>query len=337
MSDQDMDAAVPALSQAIKKAKKKKKKPKKLTPKQKALEKLEKVADELIKDPVKINKLIQTVSHWLRLNDKVVYKVLNQQSIFSLENEFHKKNQAVFDSDDEDSDGNDLVISTANVISYDDFKTVSVDLGIPCSQLELHVICKLMDPDMEGTIEYKYFTAAKMESFIKHREIDGIRFIKKSEKTTDPKNKCIVFKKELATNFASQYPLYLKIDILLISFANEKKCMNHIRNTLVYSHLKVYELFDLITNKTDIVSNKISIYRELMIESLMDDDRTLESYGFKGGEYNQVLNSHEKCVFFYDYEILDNDDPILNCDFYYHDYKYTPPEKKETARHHRVK
>lgn len=63
----------------------------------------------------------------------------------------------------------------------------------------------------------------------------------------------------------------------------------------------------------------------------MDNSRTLESYGFNGGEYNDVKERKEKTVIFYDYDILDNDDPILNCDFYYHDYKYVPASSKPST------
>ena len=55
-------------------------------------------------DPVKINKLIKTISTWLKQNDKIVYKMLNQQCIYRLENEFHKKNQDIPESEDEEDD-----------------------------------------------------------------------------------------------------------------------------------------------------------------------------------------------------------------------------------------
>ena len=84
-------------------------------------EKIQKSAEELLKDPVRCNKLMQTVSHWLKVNHKTVYKLLNQQCIFAIENEFHKKNLVVPESDDE-NDENEMVINTTNLISYDDFK-----------------------------------------------------------------------------------------------------------------------------------------------------------------------------------------------------------------------
>lgn len=97
---------------------------------------------------------------------------------------------------------------------------------------------------------------------------------------------------------------------------------------MVTSHSKVIDLIELIIERTDIASNRICLYRELLIESLMENERTLESYGFIGGEYNEVKERKEKTIFFYDYDILDNDDPILNCDYYYHDYKYVPNSSK---------
>lgn len=331
-------AAEPALAQAIKKAKKKKKKPKKLSAKQKALEKLEKSAAEFLKDPVRSNNLFQTVAAWLRKYDKIVFKTLNQQCIYALENEYNKKNLGIPNSsDEEDEDGNDIFDNSTNIISYDDFKIVNTDLGIPCTHLELHALCKLLDPEMEGCIEYKYFNAVHLESYINHREIDGIRLVLKSEKNPNPKMNSIVYKNELSKHFTSDYPLYIKLDLRLLALGNDKEYKGHIKSLTIHTHVKIFDLIDMIKDKVDIASNKISIYRDITIESIMDEDKTLKDYGYKGRDYNIVLNDKQKNVFFYDYEILDNKDPILLSDFYFHDYQYTPPSKSEKSHRHRTK
>ena len=125
MSDLEVNnTTTSALAQSVKKAAKKKKS-KKLTPKQKALDKLEKNADDLLNDSVKLNKLIQNVAHWLSTNDTLIYKLLNQQCLFSLENKYNQKKTKgghIDPDDSDDSDSADLVVNTTSVISYDDFK-----------------------------------------------------------------------------------------------------------------------------------------------------------------------------------------------------------------------
>ena len=85
--------------------------------------------------------------------------------------------------------------------------------------------------------------------------------------------------------------------------------------------MKVSDLIEKIKEKTDIASHKISLFKEICIDSMMLDDQTLESYGFKGGEYNKILNSNSKTLIYYDYETLDNKDALLNCDYYFNGYK----------------
>lgn len=45
-------------------------------------------------------------------------------------------------------------------VSYDDFKIVCLDLNIPCNQVGLHTICKILDPDDASEFDYRKFTTA---------------------------------------------------------------------------------------------------------------------------------------------------------------------------------
>ena len=101
--------------------------------------------------------------------------------------------------------------------------------------------------------------------------------------------------------------------------------------------MKVYDLVDIIKDRTDIASTKFTIFRDHTLESAMDENDTLESFGFVGGDYNEVAKSHSKTILFYDYDVLSKKDPILNCDFYFHSYKYTPTSKTEPSKSHRNK
>ncbi len=101
--------------------------------------------------------------------------------------------------------------------------------------------------------------------------------------------------------------------------------------------MKVYDLIDIIKDRTSIVSTKFTIFRDHTLESAMDENSTLENYGFVGGEYNEVAKSHNKTILFYDYDVLTKKDPVLNSDFYFHNYKYTPSTKSEGSKSHRNK
>jgi hypothetical protein len=91
---------------------------------------------------------------------------------------------------------------------------------------------------------------------------------------------------------------------------------------VVCTHTKVNQLVDMIIQKTDIASYKINIFREISIDSLMDEDETLESFGLKSGPYNKVSSSHSKTVLYYDYEMMEKTDAVLASDFYFHKYEY---------------
>lgn len=133
-----------------------------------------------------------------------------------------------------------------------------------------------------------------------------------------------------------KFPRYVKLDIRLIAFAQDKEYKNHVRNYIVYSHMKVSDIIDIIKERTEIASNKISLFRELVLESFMENNKTLEDYGYIGAEYNKVASSHSKTLLYYDYDVLEKNDPLLNSDFYFHDYKYTSPVKAENSKRSRV-
>jgi hypothetical protein len=115
------------------------------------------------------------------------------------------------------------------------------------------------------------------------------------------------------------------LDIRLISFALEKELKCHIRDEIVYTHIKILSLIHMIKQKTEIKSNKIIIYRDnsRSKSSKLDESKSLEYYGIEGYSYdeaNQLVN-FDKTVLYYDFAILDNQDPILNSDFYFSDSK----------------
>ena len=118
---------------------------------------------------------------------------------------------------------------------------------------------------------------------------------------------------------------YTKLDIRLFPFAFEKELKCHIKDEIVYTHIKILSLIDLIRKKTEIKSNRIIIYRDnsRVKSSKLDENKNLEYYGIEGYNYEEAekLSNAEKIVLYYDYAILDNNDPILNSDFYFNDSK----------------
>jgi hypothetical protein len=119
---------------------------------------------------------------------------------------------------------------------------------------------------------------------------------------------------------------YIKLDLKLVTFANDKEFKGHIKDEIICTNFKILSLIELIKEKNDIVSMKISIFHDTSKSkaSYLEENKTLESYGFAGKTYADCIESSEKVVLFFDYMILANDDPILNCDFYFHNYKSTP-------------
>lgn len=233
--------------------------------------------------------------------------------------ELMKKNKSsLIDSSENLNVDKNPVLNIDYRVSYDDFKIVTSDLQIPCSHVGLHAICKILDPDATDEIDYRKFTPAFVISNLRHRHIDCIRFIVKCEK---PKNSSSPhFIKEIATNFASKYPLYLKFDIRFLVFAGEKDYRGHLRNEILYSHMKIYSLKEFIKQKFEIASNAIYLFSEINSTRSMEDSKTLEDYGFIGeSEYNSVFNGSKKHVLYYDFSVSNILDPILNCDYYFND------------------
>lgn len=80
----------------------------------------------------------------------------------------------------------------------------------------------------------------------------------------------------------------------------------------------------MIKERLDVASYKISIYRDSSMTKVayLNEKWTLEECGFIGSSnYNEVLKSTEKTMLYFDYVIVNSEDPILRSDFYYHEYK----------------
>lgn len=116
----------------------------------------------------------------------------------------------------------------------------------------------------------------------------------------------------------------MKIDLRMVTFANDKEYKGHLKNKIVYTHSKIYSLIEMIKNQLDVASYKISLYRDTSNTkaAYLKENLTLEECGFSGSSnYNEVLASKEKTIFYFDYQIVFPDDPVLNSDYYFNSYK----------------
>ena len=110
----------------------------------------------------------------------------------------------------------------------------------------------------------------------------------------------------------------MKFDIKFAVFAADKDYRGHVKNEIIYSHMKVYSLKEMIRQRFDIATNVFYLFKETATDKqYLDDKKTLEDYGYIGeNDYNKVLNDSKKNTLFYDYEV-GKPDPIVHCDYYF--------------------
>jgi len=99
--------------------------------------------------------------------EKFVLEPINDEEIDF--EELMKHRTVVEDSTENINTENEPVINIDYKISYDDIKIVAVDLGIPCSHVGLHAICKILDPEDNNEIDYRRFTPAFILSHIRYQ------------------------------------------------------------------------------------------------------------------------------------------------------------------------
>ena len=112
--------------------------------------------------------------YWIKTYKDICFKLLNKQA--NLTNEFiamknEAKNNATTDDEDDGDGDNEGKFKKSEEndfsINHEDFKAVLQDLNIPCTQVELHLLCKLLDRDAIGFIDYRMLTPEVVKKFIK--------------------------------------------------------------------------------------------------------------------------------------------------------------------------
>ena len=112
----------------------------------------------------------------------------------------------------------------------------------------------------------------------------------------------------------------------MVAFANDKEYFGHIKDLVISIHEPIYELIEIIKERTEIASYLIQVYKEASKSkgTALDDHRTLEYYGYTScgdSSYNAAAKSSDKIVLYYDFALLEGGlDPILHCDYYFNSY-----------------
>ncbi|GFS16805.1 calcium-dependent protein kinase 5 [Elysia marginata] len=265
---------------------KKKGKKKKLSKSEKATEKLEKQVEKLKADGYYYDRFINRMHQWLLDNADTAVEMFRQV----------------------DSDGEGL-------LPFDDFKSGMFDLNAPVTKIELHLLCKLLDDEDTGEIDYTELENG-LQNVRQSRELD--RQIARNERQLilterkfipSPCSKMCRFEP-----WIEPLPRYILLELRLVTFDMYKDYPGHLE-LLVHSHVPVCGIIQMIIEETDISSSKLAVFRDRSRspESVLSPDMTLEDCGFPGDSYH----SPEEVTLFYDYTVEFTDCPILMCDHYF--------------------
>ncbi|WAR12424.1 hypothetical protein MAR_026604 [Mya arenaria] len=252
--------------------------------KKKKLTKSEKDLMRAEKDP--FHDFINTMDRWLVNNHKSIIRY------------FHKF--------DEDGEG---------ILTYEDFKSGMLDMLCPCTNVQLHMLCKLLDHENTGDIDFTQFSKGlkyirELED-LEREEEEADKILILSERTFE---KCKCCKMSICGPYQVKYPKYIDLDLRLVTFNDIKKHPGHIF-VRVHSHIPVSSLQELIVEMTGIMSTKLSIFfdKSRSREAMLPLEQTLQDLGFEGDTYDDP----EELTLYYDYKVEFIDCPLLLCDYYF--------------------
>ncbi|XP_005101958.1 uncharacterized protein LOC101853244 [Aplysia californica] len=269
-----------------KKKKKKGKKKKKLSKSEKAQEKLEKAIEKLKMNEDFYDTFVNRMHQWIVDHAAMAVEMFKRI----------------------DSDGEGL-------LSYDEFKAGMFDLNAPVNKIELHLLCKLLDEEDAGEIDYtdleKGLQYAREIRELDKQTVRDERQLLLTERKFPP---CPCCKMSIIEPWRETLPRYIALEMRSVTFDMFRDFPGHLV-LLVHSHLPVCGLIQIIIAETDISSTKLAVFRDRSrnAESVLSPDMTLEECGFVGDS----RESPEELVLFYDYTVEFTDCPILMCDHYF--------------------
>ncbi|XP_058845892.1 uncharacterized protein LOC117423768 isoform X1 [Acipenser ruthenus] len=294
--------------QGIMKKKKKKKKQQKLTKEEKKLAKLEKASKEFQSNTDEYERFLDRMDVWLK--------------------DHHRLSMELFSAYD---------MSGRGILSSEDFQLGMKDLGIPCVEVQLHILTKLLDHNNNGSIDYvelgtglqkARFQDSKAAYADEGEDLDeGNKGEDGTEEERDPTEEAepvLEFTKEklepcAVCQLGLWKPLqtdrrFIFVKLRLITFDNVKSHPGHFEE-VVRSSIKVYGLIKRIREYVGIESTKLKIFKDKTCsqQSFLPPGQSLEECGFAGGP----RQSPYLATLYYDYTVDFHDSPIVNCDHYF--------------------
>ena len=188
------------------------------------------------------------------------------------------------------------------------------DLEAPCNKIELFVLAKTVDKNLDGNIEYAEFShGIKYRRPVKIEHDDGLPVLKISRENFPKCSDCKIKKwqpKERKSNFIS-------LTLILESMKEIYGYPGHIRSCIVEANITTQGLIDRIQNIYDHTFKDIAIFSfKDGCRTLLDKSDSLESIGYQGS-----YEEDPTCITLYyefgENKIVDLDCPILQCDHYF--------------------
>lgn len=207
-------------------------------------------------------------------------------------------------------------------VTYVQFKAALRDLSIPCSSVELHLVCKLLDRDQRDVIDYKHLSNGF--SYIWNNEtyhqtpLDIEPSLHLSQRKYSHCSRATsIYGCKLAQWNGESYkvasPRYSKIHFRLLSFDQFREHVGHFTDVLP-THTTVRHTMQLVCDRTTIPTSRMVIFADKSrdAKSVLPVELTLEECGIEGGS---SISPKER-VLYYDYDVEFKDCPLLLCDHY---------------------
>uniref|UniRef100_A0A7M5WX42 EF-hand domain-containing protein n=1 Tax=Clytia hemisphaerica TaxID=252671 RepID=A0A7M5WX42_9CNID len=199
------------------------------------------------------------------------------------------------------------------VLTYEEFFAGMKDLEAPCNQIELFVLAKTVDKNLDGNIEYNEFSQGiRYRRPVKVEQDDGLPVLKISREKFDKCPDCCIKK----WNFRAKKSLFYSLDLLLHSMKGITNFTGHLRSLLVESNLTIQGLINKVQEQYD------QAFKDIIIFSLNGDCKEIyeigqtidDSIGFEGGSEEDPTS----ITLFYELGIKDLIEcPILQSDHYF--------------------
>lgn len=266
--------------------KEKPKKKKKLTKAEKALVKLEKQCDTFRASGQPYTDLMKRMDRWITAN--------------------YERAIILFKKVD-DGEG---------YVTFEEFKAGMFDLMIPCSTLELHLLCQLLDTEQTEEINYMKLSEGLKhirEIELSHRHIDVRPALPESPRKHVKCARCQMPVWD-GEPYKEKYPRFIEVLFRLVTFEGWKDHPGHF-NKVVHSHVTGFGLLEVIREQTGILSQQMAIFTDKSrdVKCMLPLEKSLEELNFPGGSEEEPT----ELLLYYDYRVQFTDCPILQCDHYF--------------------